>query len=95
MLQLGRVIIEDDVAIGSNYTIDRGAMGDTVIGAGTVIDNFVQIGHNVRLGRRRVLSGQAGIAGSTILGDDVIVADKLPLAIISRSVRVRGGRCAF
>ena len=73
MLQVGRVIIEDDVEIGGNCAIDRGATGDTVIGAGTVIDNLVQIGHNVRLGRRCVLSGQVGIAGSTVVGDAVMI----------------------
>jgi UDP-3-O-[3-hydroxymyristoyl] glucosamine N-acyltransferase len=54
-------------------TIDCGAMGDTVIGTGTAIDNLVQIGHNVGLGRSCVLSGQVGIPGSTTLGDDVMV----------------------
>jgi UDP-3-O-[3-hydroxymyristoyl] glucosamine N-acyltransferase len=72
--QLGRVIIEDDVEIGANTTIDRGAGPDTVIGAGTMIDNLVQIGHNVQVGRGCVLIAQSGIAGSTRLGDHVIVA---------------------
>jgi UDP-3-O-[3-hydroxymyristoyl] glucosamine N-acyltransferase len=72
--QLGRVIIEDDVEIGANSAIDRGAASDTVIGAGTMIDNLVQIGHNVQMGRGCVLSGQAGIAGSTRLGDYVFIA---------------------
>lgn len=71
MLQLGRVIIEDDVDIGANSTIDRGATGDTVIGAGSVLDNLVQIGHNVRLGRNCIICGQVGIAGSTVVGDGV------------------------
>lgn len=71
--QLGRVIIEDDVQIGSNSAVDRGAMGDTIIGAGTAIDNLVQIAHNVRIGRHCVLAGQVGIAGSTTLGDRVMV----------------------
>jgi len=66
--QLGRVIIEDDVEIGANTTIDRGAGPDTVIGAGTKIDNLVQIGHNVRLGTGCVLVAQVGISGSTHLG---------------------------
>jgi UDP-3-O-[3-hydroxymyristoyl] glucosamine N-acyltransferase len=61
--QLGRVIIEDDVEIGANTTIDRGAGPDTVIGAGTMIDNLVQIGHNVQLGRGCVLVSQVGISG--------------------------------
>lgn len=71
--QLGRVIIGDDVDIGANTTIDRGSGPDTVIGAGSMIDNLVQIGHNVVLGRGCVLAGQVGIAGSTRLGDFVMV----------------------
>jgi UDP-3-O-[3-hydroxymyristoyl] glucosamine N-acyltransferase len=69
--QLGRVIVEDDVEIGANTTIDRGAGPDTVIGAGTKIDNLVQIGHNVRLGRGCILVAQVGISGSTRFGDGV------------------------
>jgi UDP-3-O-[3-hydroxymyristoyl] glucosamine N-acyltransferase len=93
MLQLGRVIVEDDVAIGSNCTIDRGAVGDTVIGAGSVMDNLVQIGHNVRLGRRCVLSGQVGIAGSTTLGDDVMVGGQTAISdhlAIGAGARIAG-----
>ena len=71
--QLGRVIIEDDVEIGANSTIDRGAGPDTVIGAGTMIDNLVQIGHNVRIGRGCILVSQVGISGSTKLGDRVMI----------------------
>lgn len=71
--QLGRVIIEDDVEIGANATIDRGAGPDTVIGAGTMIDNLVQIGHNVQIGRGCVLVSQVGISGSTRLGDRVMI----------------------
>lgn len=73
MLQIGRVIIEDDVDIGANTAIDRGATGDTVIGAGSKLDNLVQIGHNVRIGKSCILCGQVGIAGSTTLGDGVIM----------------------
>jgi UDP-3-O-[3-hydroxymyristoyl] glucosamine N-acyltransferase len=72
--QLGRVILEDDVEIGANSTVDRGALLDTVIGAGSRLDNLVQIGHNVRLGRSCVVVAQAGISGSTVLGDFVVVA---------------------
>ncbi|TPW35441.1 UDP-3-O-(3-hydroxymyristoyl)glucosamine N-acyltransferase [Oecophyllibacter saccharovorans] len=72
--QLGRVLLEDDVEVGANSTIDRGSMRDTVIGAGTRIDNLVQIGHNTRLGRCCVVVSQAGIAGSTELEDFVTVA---------------------
>ena len=71
--QLGRVIIGDDVEIGANCTIDRGAGPDTVIGAGTMIDNLVQIGHNVRIGRGCILVSQVGISGSTKLGDGVMI----------------------
>jgi UDP-3-O-[3-hydroxymyristoyl] glucosamine N-acyltransferase len=67
--QLGRVIIEDDVEIGANTTIDRGAGPDTVIGRGTMIDNLVQIGHNVRIGKGCILAGQSGVSGSTRIGD--------------------------
>lgn len=69
--QVGRVIIEDFVEIGANSTIDRGASPDTVIGAGTRIDNLVQIGHNVRIGRSCIVVALAGIAGSTKVGDGV------------------------
>jgi UDP-3-O-[3-hydroxymyristoyl] glucosamine N-acyltransferase len=72
--QLGRVIVEDDVEVGANSTIDRGAGPDTVIGAGTMIDNQVQIGHNVRLGRHCVVIAQAGVAGSTRIEDGVVLA---------------------
>ena len=69
--QLGRVILQDDVEIGANATVDRGASHDTLIGAGSRIDNLVQIGHNVRTGKLCVAAGQAGIAGSAELGDFV------------------------
>ena len=69
--QLGRVLIGDDVEVGANSTIDRGSAQDTVIGAGSRIDNLVQIGHNVRLGRCCVIVSQSGISGSTVLGDFV------------------------
>src|SRR5260370_15396888 len=77
MLQLGRVIIEDGVEIGANCAIDRGATGDTVIGAGTVLDNLVHIGHNVRLGRQCIICGQVGIAGSTVVGDGVMMGGQV------------------
>ncbi len=77
--QLGRVVIGDDVEIGANVTIDRGSMRDTVIGDGTRIDNLVQLGHNVRLGRGCVLVSQCGISGSTTLGDHVQVAGQAGL----------------
>lgn len=70
--QLGRVLIEDHVDIGANTTIDRGAGPDTVIGKGTRIDNLVQLGHNVRLGKQCIIVSQTGISGSTQLGDYVM-----------------------
>lgn len=70
--QLGRVLIGDDVEVGANATIDRGAGPDTVIGSGTRIDNLVQLGHNVQVGRNCVIVAQTGISGSTRLGDFVM-----------------------
>jgi UDP-3-O-[3-hydroxymyristoyl] glucosamine N-acyltransferase len=78
--QLGRVVIGDDVEIGANSAIDRGSGPDTVIGAGTMIDNLVQIGHNVAIGRCCALAGQVGIAGSTRLGDFVMIGGQSALA---------------
>lgn len=78
--QLGRVVIHDDVEIGANTTIDRGAGPDTVIGAGCKIDNLVQIGHNVQLGKGCVIVAQVGIAGSTHLGDFVVAAGQAGIA---------------
>ena len=78
--QVGIVRIEDDVEIGSGTTIDRAALGETVIGEGTKIDNLVQIAHNVRLGKHCLLVSQAGIAGSTVLGDYVVVAGQSGIA---------------
>ncbi len=78
--QLGRVIIEDHVEIGANSTIDRGAGPDTVIGAGTWIDNLVQIGHNVRIGRGCILIAQSGVAGSTVLEDYAVLAAQAGVA---------------
>src|SRR5947207_4485989 len=72
--QIGIVRIEDDVEIGAGTTIDRAALGETVIGEGTKIDNLVQIGHNVKIGKHCLLVSQVGIAGSTELGDHVSVA---------------------
>lgn len=74
--QIGRVIIQDDVEIGANTTIDRGALKDTIIGEGTKIDNLVQIGHNVVIGRHCVIVSQVGISGSVELGDFVVMAGK-------------------
>ncbi len=74
--QIGRVLIDDDVEIGSNTTVDRGSMADTKIGAGTKIDNLVQIAHNVVMGRNCIVVSHSGIAGSTTLGDGVVMGAK-------------------
>src|SRR5262249_11175970 len=78
--QLGRVIVQDHVEIGANSTIDRGALGDTVIGEGKKIDNLVQIGHNTKIGRHCILAGQVGVSGSVVLGDFVIVGGMAGIA---------------
>jgi UDP-3-O-[3-hydroxymyristoyl] glucosamine N-acyltransferase len=78
--QLGRVIVGDDVEIGANSTVDRGAGPDTVIGAGTMIDNLVQIGHNVQIGRQCILVALVGISGSTKLGDFVMIGGQAGFA---------------
>ncbi len=80
VFQIGRVIIEDQVEIGGNCAIDRGSLGDTVIGAMSAIDNLVQIGHNVRLGKGCIIAGQAGVAGSTTLGDYVMVGGAVSIS---------------
>lgn len=77
---VGGCVIEDDVEIGANTTIDRGSIGDTVVGAGTKIDNLVQLGHNVRVGRHCLLMSQVGVAGSSRLGDGVILAGQVGIA---------------
>ena len=78
--QLGRVVIGNHVEIGANTCIDRGAGPDTVIGDGTWIDNLVQIGHNVRIGRGCVIISQVGISGSTVVDDYVVIAGQAGLA---------------
>ncbi len=78
--QLGRVIIEDHVEIGANSCIDRGAGPDTVIGAGAWIDNLVQIGHNVKIGRGCILIAQSGVAGSTVMEDYSVLAAQAGVA---------------
>jgi len=73
MTSCGRTVIEDSVEIGANCTIDRGVSGDTVIGAGTKIDNLVHIGHDTEVGKNCLFAGQVGIAGATKIEDDVIL----------------------
>ncbi len=78
--QIGSVLIRDDVEIGANVTIDRGALGPTVIGRGTKVDNLVQIAHNVTLGEHCLVVSQAGIAGSSKLGNYVVLAGQVGIA---------------
>ena len=86
--QIGRVIIQDRVEIGANTTIDRGALGDTVIGEGTKIDNLVMIAHNVRLGRHCLVISQVGIAGGCEIGDFCVFAGQ---AGVADHVRIGSG----
>jgi len=86
--QIGRVVIHDDVEIGANSCIDRGALNDTIIGAGTKIDDLVMIGHNVVIGRSCVIVAKCGIAGSSTLGDFVVMGAN---AGISGHVKVGAG----
>lgn len=95
---VGRVVLEDDVEIGASTTIDRGSVGDTVIGAGTKIDNLVQVGHNVRMGRRCLVMAQVGISGSTRIGDGVVIAGQAGLAghiTIGAGARIAGQSGVF
>jgi UDP-3-O-[3-hydroxymyristoyl] glucosamine N-acyltransferase len=88
---IGRCVLEDDVEIGANTTIDRGSIDDTVIGAGTKIDNLVQIGHNVRIGRLCLIMAQVGIAGSVRVEDGAMLLGQVGVAghhTIGRGARV-------
>jgi UDP-3-O-[3-hydroxymyristoyl] glucosamine N-acyltransferase len=78
--QMGTVIIADDVEIGCNTTIDRGALGPTMIGRGTKIDNLVQIAHNCQIGQNVVIAAQTGISGSCVIEDDVVIAGQVGVA---------------
>jgi UDP-3-O-[3-hydroxymyristoyl] glucosamine N-acyltransferase len=78
--QIGHVLIGDDVEIGSNTSIDRGALAATIIGKGTKIDNLVQVGHNVKIGEHNLLCAQVGIAGSATLGNYVVIAGQVGIA---------------
>ena len=92
--QIGRVILQDDVEIGANSTVDRGAMDDTVIGEGTKIDNLVQIAHNVRIGRGCILAGHCGLSGSVTVGDFTMLGGRVGIAdhvTIGSHVVVTGG----
>lgn len=86
--QLGRVIVQDSVEIGANTTIDRGGSGDTVIGEGTKIDNLVQIGHNVEIGRHCLIVAQTGLSGSVTVGDFVVLGARVG---VNNHVRIGEG----
>ncbi len=78
--QIGRVVIQDNVEIGANSTVDRGGLGDTVIGENSKIDNMVQIAHNVRIGRNCLIAAQTGISGSVRVGDNVVMGGGVGIA---------------
>ena len=78
--QLGRVILQDGVSVGANSCIDRGAFGDTVVGENTKIDNLVQIGHNVVIGRNCLLAAHTGVSGSTVIGDGCMLGGRVGIA---------------
>lgn len=88
--QIGKVVIEDNVEIGANTCIDRGALGETRIGEGTKIDNLVQIAHNVQIGKRVVIAAQTGISGSTVIEDDCVIGGQVGIGdharVLSRAV---------
>lgn len=95
---VGRCIIEDDVEIGANSTVDRGSIGDTVVGAGTKIDNLVQIAHNVRIGRLCLIMAQVGLAGSVHVEDGCVIAGQVGVAghtSIGAGARLGGQSGAF
>ncbi len=78
--QIGRVVIQDDAEIGTNTTIDRGAMADTIVGEGAKIDNLVQVAHNVRIGRGCIIAGHCGLSGSVVLGDHAMLGGGVGIA---------------
>ncbi len=92
--QQGALVIEDDVEIGANTTIDRGALGETRIGAGSKIDNLVHIGHNCRIGRNVIIAAQTGISGSSTVEDGAILGGQVGLgekALVGPGVILGGG----
>jgi UDP-3-O-[3-hydroxymyristoyl] glucosamine N-acyltransferase len=86
--QIGRLVIEDDVEIGANSTIDRGALDETRIGRGTKIDNLVHVGHNVQIGEDVVIAAQTGLSGSAVVEDNVIIGGQVGIA---DHVRIENG----
>jgi UDP-3-O-[3-hydroxymyristoyl] glucosamine N-acyltransferase len=92
--QQGRLVVEDDVEIGANTTIDRGALGETRIGRGTKIDNLVHIGHNCTIGRNVVIAAQTGISGSSVVEDDAVLGGQVGIgdhATVGAGVILGGG----
>lgn len=91
---IGKVILEDEVEIGANCTIDRGSLTDTVIGQNTFLDNQVHVAHNVKMGKNCMVAGQVGFAGSTILGDNVVIGGQAGVSghlKIGNNVKIGGG----
>jgi UDP-3-O-[3-hydroxymyristoyl] glucosamine N-acyltransferase len=93
--QVGRLVVEDDVELGALCTVDRGALGETRIAAGAKLDNQVHVAHNVRIGRNVVIAAQTGIAGSSVVEDDVVVAGQVGIADHVRIERgaILGAQC--
>jgi UDP-3-O-[3-hydroxymyristoyl] glucosamine N-acyltransferase len=94
--QLGKVIIEDEVEIGANTTVDRGALCNTVIGFGSKIDNLCQIAHNVKLGKNVIIAAQSGIAGSTEIGDNVTISGQVAVTDnikVGKNATIGGKSC--
>ncbi len=94
--QLGKVIIEENVEIGSNSTIDRGSLEDTIIGANSKIDNLCHVAHNVKIGKNLIMAAQSGIAGSTVIGDNVTISGQVAITdnVTVGSNAVIGGKSA-
>jgi UDP-3-O-[3-hydroxymyristoyl] glucosamine N-acyltransferase len=95
--QIGTVEIADDVEIGANTTVDRGAFGPTRIGRGTKIDNLVQVGHNVQIGEHCAIAALVGISGSVIIEDNVVIAGQVGIGDHARIEKgaILGGQCGI
>ena len=91
---IGKVILEDGVEIGSNSTIDRGSLSDTIIGKNTFLDNQVHVAHNVKIGKNCMIAGQVGFAGSCTIGDNVVIGGQAGISghlVIGNNVKIGGG----
>jgi UDP-3-O-[3-hydroxymyristoyl] glucosamine N-acyltransferase len=96
--QLGRVILQDDVSIGANTCIDRGAFDDTIVGEATKIDNLVQIAHNVRIGRNCIVAAHAGLSGSVEVGDGAMFGGRAGVVDhlhVGAGAKIGAGSCVF